>query len=78
VYASTAVLQQARRLGVTGCLEVEVERAIMCGKKRKLGKARERLVDLGAFRAHVVKDGMTPQGRRRWRVTHIQRNGRKR
>lgn len=74
VYAARGALETARRLGFPGVLETEVEQAILAGRKRRLGE-RERLVDLDAFTVRVLKDGTTPQGRRRWRITHIERHG---
>lgn len=73
VVAGAGVLREASRLGVDGILEIKVEQAILKGRKRKVGTPQERLVDLGAFHARVMKDGMTPQGRRRWRITQIER-----
>jgi hypothetical protein len=80
-YATTAALQQARRLGVSGVLETRVEEAIRRGRVNRragspFGEPRlgrdEELVWLGRdLAAVVVGEGVTGSGRVRKRVRRL-------
>jgi hypothetical protein len=79
VVATRLALAQAQRLGVHGCLENAIERAIAEHRKglwapgSRLVHPEEACVLDDRLLAIVVRDGFTPSGRKRWRCVRVVR-----
>ena len=79
IFATTRVLRDAERLLPGRCLEVEVERAILAGRKRRNPKPGmsvrladgERFVLIDENVAAAVAKRPSPMGRPSWMVTRL-------